>query len=100
MNVSLATSYYTPLIYKRQYVQLANRFLLREMGMKKRSMTENGAVPALKRFTYRAVNKIKPFPRKDRAASYITQLQVDPDSELGVRKLDEAVLASFARKAS
>lgn len=100
MNVSLATSYYTPLIYKRQYVQLANRFVLREMGMENRSMAEDGAVPALKRFTYRAVNKIKPFPRKDRAATYITNLQVDPESELGIRKLDEAILASFARKAS
>jgi hypothetical protein len=99
MNVSLATSYYTPLIYKRQYVQLANRFLLREMGMKNRSMAEDGAVPALKRFTYRAANKIRPFPRKDRAATYITALQIDPESELGIRKLDEAILASFARKA-
>jgi len=31
LNVSLATSYYTPSIYKRQYVQLANRFLLRPL---------------------------------------------------------------------
>jgi len=100
MNVSLATSYYTPLIYKRQYVQLANRFVLRNMGVKKRSMAEDGAMPALKRFTYRAVNKVKPFPRKDRAATYITNLQVDPDSKLGIRKLDDSILASFARKAS
>ena len=100
MNVSLATSYYTPLIYKRQYVQLANRFVLRNMGMKNRSMAENGAIPALKRFTYRAVNKIKPFPRKDRASTYITNLQIDPDSAQGIRKLDDEILASFARKAS
>jgi hypothetical protein len=69
------------------------------MGMKNRSMAEDGAVPALKRFTYRAANKIRPFPRKDRAATYITALQIDPESELGIRKLDEAILASFARKA-
>ena len=100
MNVSLATSYYTPLIYKRQYVQLANRFVLREMGLKKRSMAEDGAVPALKRFTYRAVNKIKPFPRKDRSATYTTNLQVDPDCKLGIRKLDKTIMASFARKAA
>ncbi|MDB4224206.1 hypothetical protein N9850_10575 [Granulosicoccus sp.] len=100
MNVSLATSYYTPLIYKRQYVQLANRFVLRNMGMKNRSMAENGPIPALKRFTYRAVNKVKPFPRKDRASTYITNLQVDPDSAQGIRKLDDEILASFARKAS
>jgi len=100
MNVSLATSYYTPLIYKRQYVQLANRFVLREMGLKNRSMAEDGPIPALKRFTYRAANKIRPFPRKDRASTYVTNLQVDPDSQFGLRKLDDEILASFARKAS
>lgn len=100
MNVSLATSYYTPAIYKRQYVQLANRFVLRDLGIKNRSMKEDGMIPSFKRFTYRAVNKVKPFARRDRAATYVTNLQVDPDSEFGIRKLDEARPASFARLAS
>ena len=99
MNVSLATSYSTPIIYKRQYVQLANRFVLRGLGVKSRSMAENGPLPALKRFTYRAANKLRPFPRRDRSATYITNLQVDPDSPLGIRKLDEAQPASFSRLA-
>ena len=99
MNVSLATSYYTPSIYKRQYVQLANRFLLRNMGIKTRSMQEDGAMPALKRVTYRAVNRIRPFKRRDRSAAYVTQLQVDPDAPLGLRKLDSARHASFSQKA-
>ena len=99
MNVSLATSYYTPSIYKRQYVQLANRYLLRNLGIKTRSMEENGAMPALKRVTYRAVNKIRPFKRRDRSDSYVTQLQVDPDAPLGLRKLDTARHASFSKKA-
>ncbi len=100
MNVSLATSYYTPTIYKRQYVQLANRFVLRNLGIKSRSMEENGAVAAFKRFTYRAANKIRPFPRRDRSASYITDLQVDPQSPNGLKKLDQAVAASFSRQAN
>jgi len=101
MNVSLATSYYTPTIYKRQYVQLANRFVLRGMlGMKNRSMAEDGIIPSFKRFVYRAINKVRPFPRKDRAATYVTDLQVDPDCEFGIRKLDDARPASFARRAS
>ncbi len=100
MNVSLATSYYTPAIYKRQYVQLANRFVLRNLGVKSRKMDEDGAIPSLKRFTYRAVNKIKPFPRRNRAATYITNLQVDPDSDKGIRVLDEARPAHFARLTS
>ncbi len=100
MNVSLATSYTTPVIYKRQYVQLANRFLLRNLGIKNRSVAEDGLVPSLKRFTYRAINKVRPFKRIDRTASYITDLQLDPDSPLGIRKLAEPKLASFANQAN
>ncbi len=98
MNVSLATSYYTPTIYKRQYVQLANRYVLRGLGFKSRSMAEDGAIPALKRFTYRAANKIRPFPKRNRSASYVTDLQIDPDSPLGIRKLDAAKPASFSQQ--
>ena len=97
MNVSLATSYFTPAIYKRRYTQLANRFVLRKMGIADRSMEEDGALPALKRFTYRAVNKLKPFKRRNRSASYITDMQIDPDSPMGIRKLDKARPASFSQ---
>lgn len=96
MNVSLATSYYTPVIYKRQYVQLANRFLLRNLGFKNRSVSETGIVASIKRMSYRILNKLRPFKRKDRAASYITDLQLDPSAPLGIRKLTEPKLASFA----
>lgn len=99
LNVSLATSYYTPLIYKRQYTQLANRFLLRNLGIKNRSMQEDGLIPAAKRMTYRLVNKVRPFKRRDRSASYITDLQLDPNGELGLRKLSAAQPASFSRLA-
>ena len=96
MNVSLATSYYTPQVYRRQYVQLANRFLLRNMGIHNRSMAERGVLPSAKRMTYRVVNKLRPFQRRSRTASYITDLQLDPDAPLGLRKLDQPRLASFA----
>ncbi len=97
MNVSLATSYYTPSIYRRQYVQLANRFILRNLGIKKRSMQEQGAMPSLKRMSYRAINKIKPFKRRNRSATYVTDLQVDPDAPLGLRQLESARAASFSQ---
>lgn len=96
MNVSLATSYFTPVVYRRQYVQLANRFLLRPLGIRNRSMAESGLLPAAKRMTYRVINKIRPFKRKQRSASYITDLQLDPDSPIGLRTLPEPKLASFA----
>jgi len=96
LNVSLATSYYTPIVYKRQYVQLANRFLLRNMGIKQRGMQEDGLVPSLKRFSYRTINKVRPFKRVNRSAGYITDLQVDPDGMLGLRKLPKKQQASFS----
>lgn len=96
MNVSLATSYYTPVVYKRMYVQLANRFILRNLGIQQRSMSETGLVPSVKRMSYRILNKLRPFKRRLRSASYITDLQLDPDSPLSLRKLDEPRLASFA----
>lgn len=98
MNVSLATSYYTPVVYRRQYVQLANRFILRNLGIRQRSMDEEGLIAAVKRMSYRVLNRIRPFKRRVRSASYITDLQLDPDAPLGLRKLPEPVLASFARR--
>jgi len=98
LNVSLATSYYTPTVYKRQYVQLANRFLLRGLGMQVRSMEEEGFVPAFKRVTYRAINKLRPFARRDRSASYVTDLQIDADNENGLRRLETSKHASFSNQ--
>ena len=100
MNVSLATSYRTPATYRREYVQLANRFVLRNLGVRRRRMDEDGVRPALKRFAFRAANKIRPFERRDRSASYVTDLQVDPDAPDGLRRLDEARPASFSRLAA
>jgi len=96
MNVSLATSYYTPMIYQRQYVQLANRFLLRGLGMQHRGMAERGLLPSMKRFSYRAINRVKPFKRKDRSAVYVTDLQIDPDAPYGIRRLEAEKAASFS----
>ncbi len=97
LNVSLATSYYTPAIYRRQYTQLANRFLLRGLGLKNRSVREDGWVASVKRMTYRVVNKVRPFPRKDRSATYVTDLQIDASSPTGYRKLKESIPASFSQ---
>lgn len=96
MNVSLATSYLTHSTYKREYTQLANRFLLRNNGVKNRSMKEEGPVAAMKRFSFRAINKIKPFPRSARNNTYITDLQVDPASHNSLKKLDAERPASFS----
>lgn len=96
MNVSLATSYHTADIYKRQYIQLANRFMLRDLGIKNRSLNETGFLASLKRMTYRVVNRIRPFERRV-AANYRTDLELDPSAPMGIRKLTEPRLPEFAR---
>ena len=96
VNVSLATAYMTPSVYQRQYIQLANRYLLRELGFKKRSMAEVGLIPSLKRFTYRALNRLRPFKR-DVGVHYLTDLELDPAAPMGMRTLSEPVLPEFAR---
>ena len=100
MNVSLATSYYTPAIYRRQYVQLANRFVLRGLGVRERSMAEHGPMAAVKRLSYRVLNKVRPFARTDRSAAYVTDLQIDPDAPLGLRRLDAPRAPSFSAAAT
>jgi len=98
LNVSLATSFYTADVYKRQYVQLANRFVLRNLGIKNRSMAENGLLPAIKRMTYRVINQIRPFKRRA-VANYLTDLELDPSAPMGMRNLAEPTLPVFARSA-
>jgi len=96
-SVSLATSYYTPRLEQRRRVQLANRYILRGLGIKNRSMKETGLGAWAKRSTYRALNKIRPFEKaSDRLESYITDLQLDPDAPNGMRQLAERIPASFS----
>ncbi len=103
MNVSLATSYYTPLTQRRIDIQMANRTLLRPLGIKHRSMAETGALPALKRygfkalrFGYKKVMRTNTLLNTDISTRYITNLQIDPDAPNGMRELDRAIPASFS----
>jgi hypothetical protein len=98
MNVSLATRYTTPVVYQRQYVQLANRFILRNLKVKNRSRAEHGLILETRCISYREINKVRPFKRGRRLASDITDLQLNPDASLGLRKLPIPRLASSARK--
>ena len=98
MNVSVTTSFRAPGQQRRALVQQANRYIMRNLGVKQRSMREDGLRSGLKRFTYRAINKLKPFePTKHPHDDYITNLQIDPREANGVRILDKAVVASFSK---
>ena len=86
MNVSLSTSYVTRDVRKRQLVQLANRYLLRKLGISKRSMRESGLAAAVKRTTFQVLNRLRPF-EDSVEVSYATDLELDPTSPNGVRQL-------------
>lgn len=98
MNVSLTTSFRAPFQQRRALVQQANRYILRNLGIKNRSIKEEGVRSAVKRLSYRVINKIKPFqPTKHPHDDYITDLQIDPNEPNGVRQLKTPVVASFSK---
>ena len=96
LNVSITTSYYTPSLRRRDMVQLANRFILRELGIKNRSMREDGLRADLKRLMYRTIHRVRPFQGKDSTAGYVTDLLLDPNEPNGFRRLSEKKAAAFA----
>ena len=98
MNVSLTTSFRAPFQQRRALVQQANRYILRNLGVQNRSMREDGIRSAVKRFSYRVINKIKPFqPTKHPHDDYVTNLQIDPNEPNGLRTLAKPVEASFSK---
>jgi hypothetical protein len=96
MNVSLATSYRTPMVARRALIQRANRFILRPLGIKKRSMAETGMGASLKCLTYKVINKVRPFQMGNPTVTYVTDLQLDPEAPEGIRQLNQKKPASFA----
>ncbi|MEL7332522.1 MAG: hypothetical protein AAFN12_09735 [Cyanobacteria bacterium J06560_2] len=70
-----------PLQRRRGLVQKANRYLLRNLGVKNRSIEEVGVLPSVKRFSY----------------DYVTDLQIDPNAPEGLRRLENSITASFSK---
>ncbi len=97
LNVSLATSYYTDSIYKRKFLQLANKYIVRRLGGKAPLMREDGIMAACKRMSFRLLNKIRPFKNKNRVKkNYLTDLLLDPEQNDGVLQLEMPVKPYFA----
>lgn len=96
LNVSLTTSYHTPEVERRHLVQLANRHLLRPLGIQSRSMQEHGPAAAFKCFSYRALNKLRPFKRSDARDGYLTRLRLDPQAPQACTELNDMIRPNFA----
>lgn len=110
LNVSLSTSFHTPLTQRRKDIQQANRSLLRPLGIHNRSMDETGLLPSVKRYGFKALRAShkawcrtrdliageQPADLTNSPYRYITDLQLDPDSPGGVRRLPKPIPASFS----
>lgn len=96
--VLLVTSYHCPVRHRRDNVQLANRYLLRKLGIKNRSIAETGLMSELKQFSFRALHHF--FPRSkayDFTDSYITHLRVRVGAPDSLEKLDQTVIPEFSK---
>lgn len=96
LNVSLATSYQSRESTRLNSVHAANHYFLKPMGIKHRSTTTQGVIPALKEISYRGLNKLKLLKRQTRSASYISDLVADPNSETGMSKIDNESRTAFS----
>jgi hypothetical protein len=98
LNVSLATSFNSSAVFRRKYLQLSNKFLLRKLGITKPSLREDGLIAALKRSSFRLINKARPF----KTAGVFrpidpTHLVLDPEGDGGIMRLIDPVLPYYAR---
>lgn len=76
--VSINVSYATPASVRRVNIQRANRYIMKPLGFRRRSMQEHGFFPDLKQLTYRFTNRFCKFgPEKDFRNDYATDLRIN-----------------------
>ena len=93
VNISLSTPYETEESDRRKLTYCANRLFRRKYHLPLRSVNEEGVVPYLKRFAYRAWNRAGLVDTPPRRA-YITKFKIDPKIEGRVSQLGHLVYAS------
>ncbi len=96
LNVSLTTSYGSSESRRLNGVHGANHYILKKLGIKNRSTKVDGFIPALKSFSYYALNRLKLLNKGSRLKSYVSDLKVDAKSETGLSKLDEPSRTAFS----
>jgi hypothetical protein len=95
VNVSLSCEFATAGSRRREYTVLANRFLERRLHTPQLSEREFGLAAAAKRFTYRAVRKLR-IERTRPHYEYVTDLRIDPTTPDGVSRVATPTLTSFS----
>ncbi len=95
-NVSLTTSYGSKESRRLNGVHGANHYILKKLGIKNRSTRLDGMIPALKSFSYYALNRLHLLKKGSRLQSYVSDLKVDAASDSGLSKLDKPSRTAFS----
>lgn len=96
LNVSLTTSYSSKASRRLIGVHGANHHFLKKLGIKNRSMNTQGMIPAIKELFYFGFNKLGLLKKGERTSTYISNLQVDHNSDSGMSLRKEESLTAFS----
>ncbi len=96
-NVSLTTSYVSRESRRQLGVHGFNHYFLKPLGFKNRSIARTGPLAEIKSFTYYVMKKLKMLKKGNRAAGYISDLQLDANSPTGMSKRAEKSLTTFSQ---
>ncbi len=95
-NISLTTSYRSKESRRLNGVHGANHYLLKKVGIKNRSVKTDGLIPIVKDFSYHVLSKLKLLKTGKRTASYVSDLQVDHNSDTGMSRMDKPSRTAFS----
>jgi len=98
VNISLTTSYSSNENRRLNAIHCANYFILKKLGLKKRSTSNEGITSLVKAYAYLVFNKLKLFKHKDRTEYYKTNLVFDHNSDNGMTTLQQYSFPIFSNK--
>ena len=95
-NISLTTSYASIESRRQMAVHGANHHILKPLGIKSRSISRTGAIPALKEFSYRVMSRLGLLKSDKRNATNVTDLALDAKHPEGMSKRNSKEITEFA----
>lgn len=95
-NVSLTTSYGSRESRRQIGVHGFNHYILKPLGIQKRSIKCVGIMAELKSFSYYVLKRLKVLKPGSRTASYQSNLQVDPQHPQGISAREDSTLPAFS----
>jgi len=96
VNVSLTSSYESRESRRLVGVHGANYHFLRKLGIINRPVNTEGLIPMVKAFSYYAFNKLKLLKQGSRTSSYVSDIEVDANSDTGLSKLEQSSRTMFS----